>query len=150
MTIKDWFDLLGLLIGVVLTVVATLYSKDKAKINHATRAGQLIDVVGKLATYAVHEADHEDLNNEQKRDFAVELVTQALSRMGITSVTDQMIKGAIEKAVNTMHLANGVDTTDEIATDVPDSNIVSPVDQPPKPDANRELIKGEVGAENVK
>lgn len=115
MTVKDWIYLAMTIGGYLVAVIAGLYAKSKAKINKATAAGKAMDVVGQLATYAVHEADRVDMSNESKRKYAIEVVAQGLSWLGIKNVTPIVIKGAIEDAVNAMHLANSQKAVDQPA-----------------------------------
>lgn len=135
MTVKDWIYLGITVASYLLAIIAGVYAKDKAKINRATRAGQALDVLGKLATNAVHEAEHIGGSGQEKRDFASEIITQGLSWFGIKSVTPNAVNGAIEKAVNAMHLANSDASSiasDEVATNVPDKDIVQPEAPAPK------------------
>lgn len=106
MTSKDLIYLAMTIGGYLVAAIAGLYAKNKAKINKATAAGKAMDVVGQLATYAVHEADRVDMDNRDKREYAIEVVTQGLSWLGIKGVTPIIVKGAVEDAVNAMHLAN--------------------------------------------
>lgn len=115
MTSKDWIYLAMTIGGYLVAVIAGLYAKNKAKINKTTAAGKAMDVVGKLATYAVHEADHVDMSNDSKRKYAVEAVAQGLSWLGIKGVTPVMINGAVEDAVNAMHLANSQQAVEQPA-----------------------------------
>lgn len=112
---KDWIYLAMTIGGYLVAVIAGLYAKNKIKINKATAAGKAMDVVGQLATYAVHEADHVDMSNDSKRKYAVEAVAQGLSWLGIKGVTPVMINGAVEAAVNAMHLANSQQAVDQPA-----------------------------------
>lgn len=129
MTIKDWIYLDITVVSYLLAIIAGMYAKDKAKINRATRAGQVLDVVGKLATNAVHEAEHVGGSGQEKREFASEVITQGLSWFGIKEVTPNAVNGAIEKAVNAMNLASKdiKPAEPEIAQDVPEKDIVQPV-----------------------
>lgn len=115
MTVKDWIYLAMTIGGYLVAVVAGLYAKNKAKINKTTAAGKAMDVVGQLATYAVHEADRVDMSNDSKRQYAVEVVTQGLSWLGVKGVTPIIVKGAVEDAVNAMHLANSQQAVDQPA-----------------------------------
>lgn len=115
MTSKDWIYLAMTIGGYLVAVIAGLYAKNKAKINRATAAGKIMDVVGQLATYAVHEADRVDMSNDSKRKYAVEVVAQGLSWLGIKDVTPIVINGAVEDAVNAMHLANQQQAVDQPA-----------------------------------
>lgn len=127
MTIKDWIYLGITIASYLLAIIAGVYAKDKAKINRATKSGQIMDTLGKLATYAVHEAEHTGMENEDKRKYASEVINQGLKWFGITDVTPALIDGAIEKAVNAMHLANDdSEPADEIKQDVPASDVVQP------------------------
>ena len=128
MTIKDWIYLGITVASYLLAIIAGVYAKDKAKINRATRAGQALDAVGKLASYADHEAEHVGGSGQEKREFASEIITQGLAWLGIKGVTPNVVNGAIEKAANSMKLANQdfKSTESEIAQDVPEKDIVQP------------------------
>lgn len=135
MTIKDWIYLGITVASYLLAIIAGVYARNKAKINTTTKAGQALDVLGKLATNAVHEAEHIGGSGQEKREFASEIIKQGLSWFGIKNVTPNQINGAIEKAVNAMNLANqDVKPTEpeiakaepEIAENVPEKDIVQP------------------------
>lgn len=128
MTIKDWIYLGITVTSYLLAIIAGMYAKDKAKINRATRAGQALDIVGKLATNAVHEAEHVGGSDQEKREFASEVITQGLAWFGIKEVTPNAVNGAIEKAVNAMNIANKdvKPAEPEIAQNVPEKDIVQP------------------------
>ncbi len=127
MTIKDWIYLGIAVASYAIAIIAGIYAKDKAKINRATRAGQALDVLGKLATNAVHEAEHIGGSGQEKKEFASEIITQGLAWFGIKSVTANVINGAIEKAVNAMNLANLADSG--LSQNVDEKDILQPVDQ---------------------
>lgn len=116
MTSKDWIYLAMTIGGYLVAIIAGVYAKNKSKINRATAAGKVMDVVGQLATYAVHEADRVDMANSDKREYAVEVVTQGLSWLGIKGVTPIIVKGAVEDAVNVMRLANQASVDDKEVT----------------------------------
>lgn len=126
MTIKDWIYFGITVASYAIAIIAGIYAKDKAKINRTTRAGQALDVLGKLATNAVHEAEHIDGSGQEKREFASEIIIQGLAWFGIKNVTANVINGAIEKAVNSMNIANqDVKLAEpEIAQNVPEKDIV--------------------------
>lgn len=128
MTIKDWIYLGITVASYLLAIIAGMYAKDKAKINRATRAGQVLDIVGQLATNAVHEAEHVGGSGQEKREFASEVITQGLAWFGIKEVTPNAVNGAIEKAVNAMNIANKdvKPAEPEIAQNVPEKDIVQP------------------------
>lgn len=130
MTIKDWIYLGITVASYLLAIIAGVYAKDKAKINRATRAGQALDVLGKLATNAVHEAEYIGGSGQEKREFATEIITQGLAWFGIKNVTPIAVNGAIEKAVNAMNIANQdvKPTEPEIAENVPEKDIVQPTE----------------------
>ncbi|TLQ21713.1 phage holin [Lactobacillus helveticus] len=130
MTIKDWIYLGITVASYLLAIIAGIYAKDKAKINRATRAGQALDVVGKLASYAVHEAEYIGGTGQEKREFASEIITQGLALFGIKNVASNAVNGAIEKAVNSMNIADqDVKSTEpEIAENVPEKDIVQPTE----------------------
>lgn len=130
MTVKDWIYLGITVASYLLAIIAGVYAKDKAKINRATRAGQALDVLGKLATNAVHEAEYIGGSGQEKREFASEIITQGLAWFGIKNVTPNAVNGAIEKAVNAMNLANQdvKPVEPEIAENVPEKDIVQPTE----------------------
>ena len=130
MTVKDWIYLGITVASYLLAIIAGMYAKDKAKINRATRAGQALDVLGKLATNAVHEAEYIGGSGQEKRDFASEIITQGLSCFGIKGVTPNAVNGAIEKAVSAMNIANqDVEPAEpEIAKNVPEKDIIRPTE----------------------
>ena len=135
MTIKDWIYLGITVASYLLAIIAGVYARNKSKINTTTKAGQALDVLGKLATNAVHEAEYIGGSGQEKREFASEIITQGLSWFNIKGVTPNQVNGAIERAVNAMNLANqDVKPTEpeiakaepEIAENVPEKDIVQP------------------------
>lgn len=131
MTTKDWIYLGITVASYIIAIIAGIYAKNKAKINKATAVGKTLDAVGQLASFAVHETERMDLENDQKRAAAVQIINQGLSWFGIKDVTPNTINGAIEKAVNAMHLANNDDQSveplqPEIVPNVPANNLVQP------------------------
>ena len=135
MTIKDWIYLGITVASYLIAIIAGVYARNKSKINTTTKAGQALDVLGKLATNAVHEAEYIGGSGQEKREFASEIIKQALSWFGIKGVTPNEVNGAIEKAVNSMNIANqDVNPTEpevtkaepEIAENVPEKDIVQP------------------------
>ena len=128
MTIKDWIYLGITVASYLIAIIAGVYAKDKAKINRTTKAGQALDVLGKLASYAVHEAEYISGTGQEKREFASEIITQGLAWFGIKEVTPNAVNGAIEKAVNSMNIANQdvKQAEPEIAENVPEKDIVQP------------------------
>lgn len=135
MTIKDWIYL-GITIGsYLIALIAGIYTHNKAKINRATRAGQVMDILGQLADNAVHETEYLGGTDKEKREMASEIISQGLKWFGIKDVTPNVIYGAQERAVNAMHLANQdlgaeepVPETDEIGfkKDVPADQVLTP------------------------
>lgn len=115
MTVKDWIYLAMTIGGYLVATIAGFYAKSKTKINKATAAGKVMDVVGLLATYAVHEAERTEMSGVGKRKWAAEAVSQGLDWLGIKGVTPVVINGAIEDAVNVMHLANLQQEADQLA-----------------------------------
>ena len=118
MSLTDWIYLAMTVGGYLVAVIAGLYTKDKSKINRATAAGKAMDVVGQLATYAVHEAERTEMSGAGKRKWAAEAVSQGLDWLGIKGVTPIAINGAIEDAVSAMHLADS-QQADQPAADQP-------------------------------
>ena len=128
MTIKDWIYLGITVASYLLAIIAGVYARNKSKINTTTKAGQALDVLGKLATNAVHEAEYIGGSGQEKREFASEIIKQALSWFNVKGVTPNQVNGAIERAVNAMNIANqDVKSTEpEIAENVPEKDIVQP------------------------
>ena len=128
MTTKDWIYLGITIASYLLAIIAGVYARNKSKINTTTKAGQALDVLGKLATNAVHEAEYIGGSGQEKREFASEIITQGLSWFGIKGVTPNQVNGAIERAVNAMNIANQdvKPTEPEIAENVPEKDIVQP------------------------
>ena len=135
MTIKDWIYLGITVASYLLAIIAGVYARNKSKINTTTKAGKALDVLGKLATNAVHEAEYIGGSGQEKREFASEIITQGLSWFNIKGVTPNQVNGAIERAVNAMNIANqDVSPTEpevtkaepEIAENVPEKDIVQP------------------------
>ena len=126
MTTKDWIYLGITVASYLLAIIAGVYARNKAKINTTTKAGQALDVLGKLATNAVHEAEYIGGSGQEKREFASQIIAQGLSWFGIKDVTPNQINGAIERAVNAMNIANQdvKPTEPEIAQNVPEKDIV--------------------------
>lgn len=98
MSLIDWFNLIVAIGTIALAVVASLYLRFKAKIDTKTAAGKIFDVIGKLAVWAVNEAEHSDLASDQKREYAAEIITEQLQRKGITGITKSTVYGAIQAA----------------------------------------------------
>ena len=143
MTIKDWIYLGITVASYIIAMIAGVYARNKAKINTTTKAGQALDVLGKLATNAVHEAEYIGGSGQEKREFASEIITQGLSWFNIKGVTPNQVNGAIERAVNAMNLANqDVKPTEpeiakaepEISENVPEKDIVQPTEPAPTKD----------------
>ena len=130
MTIKDWIHLGITVASYLLAIIAGVYARNKSKINTTTKAGQALDVLGKLATNAVHEAEYIGGSGQEKREFASEIITQGLSWFNIKGVTPNQVNGAIEKAVNAMNLANQdvKQAEPEISENVPEKDIVQPTE----------------------
>lgn len=130
MTVKDWIYLGITVASYLLAIIAGVYARNKSKINTTTKAGQALDVLGKLATNAVHEAEYIGGSGQEKREFASEIIEQALSWFGIKGVTSSEVNGAIEKAVNAMNIANQdvKPAEPEIAQNVPEKDIVQPTE----------------------
>lgn len=130
MTIKDWIYLGITISSYLLAIIAGVYAKDKAKINRATRAGKALDVLGKLATNAVQEAEYLGGTGPEKREFASAIINQGLVCFGIKNVTPNQVNGALEAAVNAMNIANQDFNPDEpeIAENVSENEILQPAD----------------------
>ena len=128
MTTKDWIYLGITVASYLLAIIAGVYARNKAKIDTTTKAGQALDVLGKLANNAVHEAEYIGGSGQEKREFASQIIAQGLSWFGIKDVTPNQINGAIERAVNAMNIANQdvKPTEPEIAQNVPEKDIVQP------------------------
>lgn len=98
MSLIDWFNLIIAIGTVALAVVASLYVHLKAKIDTKTATGKVFDVVGKLAIWAVNEAEHSQDGGAAKREFAAKLISDQLKAKGITEIDEKMVYGAVETA----------------------------------------------------
>ena len=94
----DWFNLIVAIGTIALAVVASLYLHYKAKIDTKTAAGKAFDTIGKLAVWAVNEAEFSGMAGDQKREYAAEVITEQLQRKGITGITKSTVYGAIQAA----------------------------------------------------
>ena len=98
MTAKDWFDIIFALGMIALAAIASFYTHNRAKIDTKTTAGKAIDMVGKLAVWAVNEAEYTGMTGAQKREYAAEVITEQLHKKGITDITESTVYGAIQAA----------------------------------------------------
>lgn len=98
MTAKDWYDVIFALGTIALAVIASLYLHYKAKIDTKTAAGKAFDTIGKLAVWAVNEAEFSGMAGDEKREYAAEVITEQLQRKGITGITQSTVYGAIQAA----------------------------------------------------
>ena len=98
MSLIDWFNLIVAIGTISLAVVTSLYVHLKAKIDTKTAAGKAIDTVGKLAVWAVREAEYTGMAGDQKREYAAEVITEQLHKKGITDITESTVYGAIQAA----------------------------------------------------
>jgi LL-H family phage holin len=98
MSLTDWFNLIVALGMIALAMVASVYVHFKAKIDTKTAAGRVFDVVGKLAVWAVNEAEHSQDGGQAKRQYAAKLITDQLKAKGITGIDEGTIYGAVETA----------------------------------------------------
>lgn len=98
MTVKDWYEVILSLGTIALAVIASLYLHYKAKIDTKTATGKAFDMIGKLAVWAVNEAEFSGMAGDQKREYAAEVITEQLQRKGITGITKSTVYGAIQAA----------------------------------------------------
>lgn len=98
MSLTDWFNLIVAIGTVVLAVVASVYLHYKAKIDTKTATGKAFDTIGKLAVWAVNEAEFSGMAGNEKREYAAEVITEQLHKKGITDITESMVYGAIQAA----------------------------------------------------
>ncbi|MDF4029085.1 phage holin [Lactobacillus delbrueckii] len=98
MSLTDWFNLIVAIGTIALAVVASLYVHLKANIDTKTATGKVFDVVGKLAVWAVNEAEHSQDGGAEKREYAAKLISDQLKAKGITGIDEKMVYGAVETA----------------------------------------------------
>lgn len=98
MTAKDWFDVIFALGTIAMAVIASLYLRYKTEIDTKTAAGKVFDTIGKLAVWAVNEAEFSGMAGDEKREYAAEVITEQLQRKGITGITKSTVYGAIQAA----------------------------------------------------
>ncbi|MDA3785009.1 phage holin [Lactobacillus delbrueckii] len=116
MSLTNWFDLIIAIGTVALAVVASLYLRYKAKIDTKTAAGKAFDTIGKLAVWAVNEAEHNDLAGDAKREYAAEIIAEQLQRKGITGITKSTVYGAIQTAWKAADFNHGETTKAEASS----------------------------------
>ncbi|GHV97314.1 hypothetical protein lacNasYZ03_08210 [Lactobacillus nasalidis] len=98
MTAKDWFDVIFAVGTIALAAIASFYTHNRAKIDTKTATGKAIDTVGKLAVWAVNEAEYTGMTGAQKREYAAEVITEQLRKKGVTDITESTVYGAIQAA----------------------------------------------------
>lgn len=113
MSMTDWFDLIIAIGTIALAVVASLYVRLKAKIDTKTAAGKAFDLVGKLAVWAVNEAEYTGMTGAQKREYAAKVITEQLHKKGITDITESAVYGAIQAAWKAADFDHGETTKTE-------------------------------------
>ena len=111
MSMTDWSNLIVAIGTIALAVVASLYLHYKAKIDTKTAAGKAFDTIGKLAVWAVNEAEFSGMAGDQKREYAAEVITEQLQRKGITGITKSTVYGAIQAAWAAADFNHGEKTT---------------------------------------
>ena len=111
MSLTDWFNFIVAIVTIALAVVASLYLHYKAKIDTKTAAGKAFDTIGKLAVWAVNEAEFSGMAGDQKREYAAEVITEQLQRKGITGITKSTVYGAIQAAWAAADFNHGEKTT---------------------------------------
>lgn len=120
MSLTNWFDLIIAIGTIALAVVASLYLRYKAKIDNKTAAGKAFDTIGKLAVWAVNEAEFSGMAGDEKREYAAEVITEQLQRKGITGVTKSTVYGAIQaawKAADFNHGEKPAESTNAVSSD---------------------------------
>ena len=98
MSLTDWFNFVVAIGTVALAGVASVYVRLKAKIDTKTAAGKAFDVLGRLAVWAVAEAEHTGMGGDQKREYAANVIAEQLKKRGITDITSEVVYGAIQAA----------------------------------------------------
>lgn len=111
MSLTDWFNLIVAIGTIALAVVASVYLHYKAKIDTKTAAGKAFDTIGKLAVWAVNEAEFSGMAGDEKREYAAEIITEQLQRKGITGITKSTVYGAIQAAWKAANFDHGETTT---------------------------------------
>lgn len=99
-------------------------------------AGRSIEILGKLATYAVDLMETTGNDGDAKLAGALAFVKSGLQTVGINNITTDMMKGAIETAVKTRKALAGElisnqapITLTEIKDDTEDENKASDADK---------------------
>ena len=98
MSLTDWFNFIVAIGTIALAVVASVYLHYKTKIDTKTATGKAFDTIGKLAVWAVNEAEFSGMAGNEKREYAAEVITEQLQRKGITGITKSTVYGAIQAA----------------------------------------------------
>lgn len=93
------------ILTILLCTFSGWYAKHTAQVKKLeaknNAAGRSIDILGKLATYAVDLMETTGNDGETKLNGALAFVKSGLQTVGINNITTDMMKGAIETAVKT-------------------------------------------------
>ena len=107
MIVKDWYDVVSPIALIALTAIAGFYTQNKAKIDNKTATGKALDVVGKVAVWAVAEAEHTGMSGDQKREYAANVIAEQLNKRGINDITSEVVYGAIQAAWKAANFDHG-------------------------------------------
>ena len=90
MNLTDWFNFIVAIGTVALAVVASLYLHYKAKIDTKTAAGKAFDTIGKLAVWAVNEAEFSGMRSV---NTPLRLSPNSSSVRGLLALPNQLFTG---------------------------------------------------------
>lgn len=128
------------ILTILLCTFSGWYAKHTAQVKKLeaknNAAGKSIDVLGKLATYAVDLMETTGNDGETKLAGALAFVKSGLQTVGINNISTDMMQGAIETAVKTRKALAGElisnqapITLTEIKDDTEDENKASDADK---------------------
>lgn len=105
-----WFDAVAIILAIVLSYSVFLYQKKRLEIEKKKAKGDAkayaLDVAGKLATgFTSDLKDSTEKGTKKKQEVQTKIKT-TLADSGIPVPSDAVLSGIIEKAVQTMKIAD--------------------------------------------
>lgn len=104
-TVNTITQIVFIIIGAILSYLSRNKIKIDAQVKDNDAAKAALDVVNRTSQFIVHQLETGDLDNKQKQANAVNTIKTTLTVLGLPSVPENVIAGAVESAVSAMHLA---------------------------------------------
>ncbi|KRO16615.1 phage holin [Lacticaseibacillus saniviri] len=104
-TVNTITQVVIMIIGGVLSYLTRNKVKIDAQVKDNDAAKAALDVVNRTSQFIVHQLETGDLDNKQKQANAVNTIKTTLTMLGLPTVPENVIAGAVESAVSAMHLA---------------------------------------------